>query len=251
MKNTLTTRGANFIGRTIEIKWGTSRGQNTYGYTTCALRHQGERIASCNGGGYDMRGTVLGNFLTWAFPDELRAIPLEAMPMQSHWQRAENPRRLCTNTSCIIATPDGEVYLPAGAETCPRCGAETRIDHHDGQTIQDGRSLYGLRFHDPHYNANLARLERADGTFTEAGDIGKTLGELREAGKLVDLDLIRAHYKASSPVATATHTIPSIDGACGESSVRQIAETIGITWERVHDSKKLDVYLIREHTPAA
>lgn len=41
--------------RTLYIKWGTSRGRDTYGYTTCTLRENGTKLAACNGGGYDTR----------------------------------------------------------------------------------------------------------------------------------------------------------------------------------------------------
>lgn len=65
---------------TIEVKWGTSRGQNSYGYTTCSLWHQGRRVAACNGGGYDLRGTVFGSFLARQFADRLRMLAPEHMP---------------------------------------------------------------------------------------------------------------------------------------------------------------------------
>lgn len=114
----------------------------------------------------------------------------------------------------------------------------------------DEQQLYGLRFYDPNYNAANAILEHADGTFTKPEDVGKTLGELHKAGKIVDLEAIRASYKQSSPHATERHTMPTIDGACGESSVMRILNAIGLTLDRVHDGSKLDIYVIREHIPS-
>lgn len=45
----------------VGLNWGTSRGRDTYGYTTCTGNVDGKRIASCSGGGYDLRGTILAD----------------------------------------------------------------------------------------------------------------------------------------------------------------------------------------------
>lgn len=58
----------------LVITWGTSRGRNTYGYTTATLRENGEKKAACNGGGYDMRGTVFADWLAHAYQDRLMAL---------------------------------------------------------------------------------------------------------------------------------------------------------------------------------
>jgi hypothetical protein len=60
---------------TLAVKWGTSRGTYTYGYTTCSLRDQhGNRRAFCNGGGYDMRGTVFGDWLADEYQEQLKVL---------------------------------------------------------------------------------------------------------------------------------------------------------------------------------
>jgi len=56
---TIPTRGTLFA----RFKWTVSRGRNTYGYNICTLYIDGEKVAACNGGGYDMQGTCLGNWL--------------------------------------------------------------------------------------------------------------------------------------------------------------------------------------------
>lgn len=260
------------IGESLTIRWGTSRGRDSYGYTTCSLRnHRGERVAACNGGGYDMMGTVIGNWLAATFPTELCALKESQMPARSHWERAEKPRRVCRNVSCHVdmlapkeggtAIPEGKAqwlaktghefpYVADGVETCPFCGGETAIDHHDGKTVQDGRSFYGLCFYDPTYNALDGKLERADGTFTKPEDVGKTFRELKAAGRIVDLDLIRHAYSQTSKHSTARHTRPSIDGACGTSSVLEIARAIGISLRQVASTSKLHVYIIEVIEPA-
>lgn len=48
---------------TLHVTFGTSRGRDTYGYTLVTLRENGKVKARCNGGGYDMRGTVFADWL--------------------------------------------------------------------------------------------------------------------------------------------------------------------------------------------
>ena len=60
--------------KTLEVKWATSRAQDTYGYTVCTLYVDGVKVARCNGGGYDLEGTVLGDYIAAAFPDRLRKV---------------------------------------------------------------------------------------------------------------------------------------------------------------------------------
>ena len=55
----------------LEFCWGVSRGRDSYGYNICSLKVDGVKASSCNGGGYDMRGTVLGNWLARTFPKKL------------------------------------------------------------------------------------------------------------------------------------------------------------------------------------
>lgn len=68
------------------ITWSTSRGHDTYGYNICRLDDsiRGRRFRTC-GGGYDMIGTVLGDWLTTTQQDALRAISARA---GSHYSKA-------------------------------------------------------------------------------------------------------------------------------------------------------------------
>ena len=52
-------------------KWTTSRGHDTYGYNICSLYADGVKVASTCGGNYDMKGTVLGDFLQNTHHDRL------------------------------------------------------------------------------------------------------------------------------------------------------------------------------------
>ena len=47
----------------LEFRWTTSRARDSYGYNRCTLYAGRDKVASTCGGGYDMKGTVLGNFI--------------------------------------------------------------------------------------------------------------------------------------------------------------------------------------------
>lgn len=61
-------------GISAEFRNTTSRGRDTYGYNICTLYINGEKVSSCNGGGYDMRGTALGNWMEVQFTEELKGL---------------------------------------------------------------------------------------------------------------------------------------------------------------------------------
>jgi len=58
----------------LNFRWTTSRGRATYGYNICSLYVDGDKVAACNGGGYDMKGTCLAAFMCAAFHEELLAL---------------------------------------------------------------------------------------------------------------------------------------------------------------------------------
>lgn len=270
----LTDRARAYVGQTIEIKWGTSKGRDTYGYTTCSLYMNGKRLAACNGGGYDMRGTVLGRFLGLVFAPELVALKPEDMPRQSEWQSDHS--RICAGkcseeaeaayTRDVLKLPEGKGKdraaqlvrlhkkheLPRQAWNCcecPTCGGRMR-DSHDGKRVDKGRYFYGLRFHDPNYKAGEAVIgtDCSDRTLTKEGETseGKTVEQAEKDGVSFGLERLQAQYRASAPHATERHTVPDIDGACGESCVMDILHAIGLALEHTVSRSKLDVYVIRE-----
>jgi hypothetical protein len=55
----------------LELRWTVSKGRDTYGYNICTLFVNGIKAAACNGGGYDMQGTSVGNWMATAFPERL------------------------------------------------------------------------------------------------------------------------------------------------------------------------------------
>jgi hypothetical protein len=54
-----------------EERWTISRARDTYGWNVCKLYVNGQVVAGCNGGGYDMVGTVFGTYLERAFSARL------------------------------------------------------------------------------------------------------------------------------------------------------------------------------------
>lgn len=58
----------------LRFKYGVSRGQNSYGYRIVSLLVNGKKEYSTCGGGYDMRGTVFGQYLM-KYKDRLEKLP--------------------------------------------------------------------------------------------------------------------------------------------------------------------------------
>ena len=73
----------------LALSWSVSRGRDTHGYNICRLddTSTGDRF-KCMGGGYDMTGTVFGEWLAATYQPELLALkdrasyvfPLEGAP---------------------------------------------------------------------------------------------------------------------------------------------------------------------------
>ena len=253
----LTPKQTAMLGRTIELKWTTSRGRDTYGYTICSLFEGSHKQTSCNGGGYDMRGTVVGNWITRTFREELLRLKPEDMPAQSHWERSNPPSRICRDRECVMRRIAADQMsesvwrLPPTAMECPQCGNPTCEDHQDGKIVQDGHSFYGLTYHDPNYDPGKAVVgedctDRTLGT----GSTGQTVEEAEKAGKSFGLERLQACYKASSKVPTKRHTEPSIDGACGFSEVRKILNAIGLDLRMITDTKNTEIYEITKYKEA-
>ena len=59
----------------LVLSWSVSKGRDTYGYNICRLddRNNGKRYRTM-GGGYDMIGTVFGDWLETCYQEELMQI---------------------------------------------------------------------------------------------------------------------------------------------------------------------------------
>lgn len=58
----------------LQYKWTISKGRETYGYNICTLYVNGRKVARCNGGGYDMQGTCLSQYMRVRFEKELKGL---------------------------------------------------------------------------------------------------------------------------------------------------------------------------------
>lgn len=60
----------------VDLRWGVSKAQDTYGYPLVSLNTPMGRVRSC-GGGYDMIGTVVGDYLERLLTDEQKQKALD------------------------------------------------------------------------------------------------------------------------------------------------------------------------------
>jgi len=59
------------MSKLFEFKWTTSRAKDTYGYNVCSLWVDGRKVSSCSGGGYDMQGTCLADYIAAQYANRL------------------------------------------------------------------------------------------------------------------------------------------------------------------------------------
>lgn len=213
-----------------EFKWTVSRGRDTYGYNICTLYVDGLRVARCNGGGYDMKGTCYGDFLARNFAARLNSLQIPAPVVETC------PH--CHGSGFGVGEANGD------AAPCYHC--------HKGKVVSE-TGFYGLTFHDPNYDPGKAIIGRdtSDRTLAQIGggsSEGKTVEQAEADGDSIGLERYQAIYSASSKFPTVLHTIPSIDGACGMSSVDKIGKAIGVRLEWLpgynRRSKNSEKYLL-------
>ena len=80
-------------GLTAEFIYTTSRGADTYGYNICTLYVRGLKVASTCGGGYDMSGAALGEFIERYWQAELLGIKARAASVWDGTRRESMPDR--------------------------------------------------------------------------------------------------------------------------------------------------------------
>ena len=101
-----------------EIKWTTSRAQDSYGYNIATLinTNTGDKYKTC-GGGYDMTGTVLGDMLT---AEHQTAIYKKRF--RAHYRRDKKAHKVTGKDNALYGmTHDAEnkrVYLDGACGEC-------------------------------------------------------------------------------------------------------------------------------------
>lgn len=101
----------------LGLKWTTSRARDTFGYNVVTLTDQrdGKRYRAM-GGGYDMVGTVFGEWLQETHQPEL--VELAA---REGWEDPEATRKQVKGFYGAFAYPDGRIVLDGG------CGIESMM----------------------------------------------------------------------------------------------------------------------------
>ena len=105
----------------LSLSWSISRGRDTYGYNICRLdsRDTGARYR-CMGGGYDMVGTVFGDFLEAEHQSRLQA--------WAHKQAMEDAGYITTGYKRLVNAHHGVVIKPDGAVSLDgACGIESML----------------------------------------------------------------------------------------------------------------------------
>ena len=104
----------------LDISWSTSRGRDTYGYNICRLddSHTRKRYR-CSGGGYDMIGTVFGDWLADMYAPQLAALFASREHVDAGY--AVKGYRKIPDLYGVTMSPDGKVHCDGA------CGIESMI----------------------------------------------------------------------------------------------------------------------------
>ena len=104
----------------LNISWSTSRGRDTYGYNICRLDDSRTRKRyRCMGGGYDMIGTVFGEWLTDMHAPQLAALFASREHVDAGY--AVKGYRKIPDLYEVTMSPDGKVHCDGA------CGIESMI----------------------------------------------------------------------------------------------------------------------------
>ena len=118
----------------LNLKWSTSKARDTYGWNRLTGTSNAGKYVTC-GGGYDMVGTVIGDFVTEEFQSQLKqyASTLTKAPFgcTKHFKFEE-----CYG---LFMRENGSVYIDGG------CGQETvrRIVENAGLEIHFSHNKRG------------------------------------------------------------------------------------------------------------
>lgn len=91
----------------LETKWTVSRARDTAGYNVCKLYVDGKNVAGCNGGGYDMVGTVIGIWIE-QFQDRLRKLDQEFYGLTFHDPTYDSGKAVIEGKSIAQREKDGD-----------------------------------------------------------------------------------------------------------------------------------------------
>lgn len=122
----------------LALSWSISRGRDTYGYNICRLdsRDSGKRYR-CMGGGYDMTGTVVADWLVAEHQDKLSAwvTTIDLDNSRSDYLTARHPYYgLRVGPTSVHV--DGACGIECVIRIAEACGIELqRLSNRKGYTI--------------------------------------------------------------------------------------------------------------------
>lgn len=126
----------------LALSWSISKGIDTYGYNICRLdSHDSGKRYRCSGGGYDMVGTVVADWLVAEHQDKLGALvcSLDLQPVNGHtftgYLKAPTLYGLTVCPDGRV-TVDGACGLSSVERIANACGIELqRLANRRGNTI--------------------------------------------------------------------------------------------------------------------
>lgn len=131
----------------LTFKWSISKAKDTYGYNICSLYVDGSKVASCSGGGYDMKGTVLASYLVKEYQSKLMMIQSQArnfhiQDINMKWKNTTNEKGLYGLS--LIEPKKLKSHMSIDG-ACGQSAVET-IAYHAGLTLtstKTGRNEWG------------------------------------------------------------------------------------------------------------
>lgn len=97
----------------VSISWGISRGRDSYGWNICrAISRQTGKTYRTIGGGYDMVGTVIGDWFAAEYQAELHA--LYARDYMKFKAYSNTGHHAHCELHGLFARPDGSFYMDGG-----------------------------------------------------------------------------------------------------------------------------------------
>lgn len=106
----------------LTLSWSTSKGRDTYGHNICRLddRNNGQRFRTI-GGGYDMTGTVFGQWLETYYQKELMMVSQQAHSVYNQQKEWVTSGRADSLYGMTYRVKDGRISLDGA------CGIDSMI----------------------------------------------------------------------------------------------------------------------------
>lgn len=123
--------------KALRVKYTISRGQDTYGYNLVTLYVNGKKHNRTCGGGYDMTGTVIGEYITREYNDRLKELEANSGSLDetgtgyygvSHYDNKENKwlKHANENTSTCL---DGACGINCVKQVAAAIGLDLEYSH--------------------------------------------------------------------------------------------------------------------------